>query len=132
MPTAGTARAASRSSPRCRSARATASPRSSCVHRPGPRCRVGAPMRILVIEDEPRILDFLRQGLEAEGFVVEAAEDGVSGLRHALSGAYELVVLDLLLPGIDGLEMLTELRRAGSGVPVLILSARSDLPTRLR
>ena len=89
-------------------------------------------MRILVIEDEPRILDFLRQGLEAEGFVVEAAEDGVSGLRHALSGAYELVVLDLLLPGIDGLEMLTELRRAGSGVPVLILSARSDLPTRLR
>jgi two-component system, OmpR family, copper resistance phosphate regulon response regulator CusR len=89
-------------------------------------------MRILVIEDEPRILDFLRQGLEAEGFVVDAAEDGASGLRRALTDAYELVVLDLLLPGLDGLEMLTALRRAGSNVPVLILSARSDLPTRLR
>jgi DNA-binding response OmpR family regulator len=89
-------------------------------------------MRILVIEDEPRILDFLRQGLEAEGFVVDAAEDGSSGLRRALTHSYELVVLDLLLPGLDGLEMLTALRRAGSEVPVLILSARSDLPTRLR
>jgi two-component system, OmpR family, response regulator len=89
-------------------------------------------MRILVIEDEPRILDFLRQGLEAEGFVVDAAEDGTFGLRRALTGTYELVVLDLLLPGLDGLEMLTALRRAGSEVPVLILSARSDLPTRLR
>lgn len=88
-------------------------------------------MRILVIEDEPRILDFLRQGLEAEGFVVDAAEDGTSGLRRALSEAYELVVLDLLLPGLDGLEVLTALRRAGSDVPVLILSARSDLPIRL-
>ena len=89
-------------------------------------------MRILVIEDEPRILDFLRQGLKAEGFVVDAAEDGTSGLRRALARSYELVVLDLLLPGLDGLEMLTALRRAGSDVPVLILSARSDLPTRLR
>jgi two-component system, OmpR family, response regulator len=89
-------------------------------------------MRILVIEDEPRILDFLRQGLEAEGFVVDAAEDGASGLQRAVSGTYELLVLDLLLPRVDGLEMLAALRRSGSDVPVLILSARSDLPTRLR
>jgi len=63
---------------------------------------------------------------------VDAAEDGASGLRRALTDAYELVVLDLLLPGLDGLEMLTALRRSGSDVPVLIVSARSDLPTRLR
>jgi len=58
-------------------------------------------MRILVIEDEPRILDFLRLGLEAEGFVVDAADDGAAGLRRALDGSYELVILDLLLPRLD-------------------------------
>jgi DNA-binding response OmpR family regulator len=89
-------------------------------------------MRILVIEDEPRILDFLRLGLEAEGFVVDAAEDGAVGLRLALDGSYELVILDLLLPRVDGLRLLSELRQARGDVPVLILSARSDLPTKLR
>jgi two-component system, OmpR family, copper resistance phosphate regulon response regulator CusR len=89
-------------------------------------------MRILVIEDEPKILDFLRLGLEAEGFVVDAAEDGAVGLRLALDGSYELVILDLLLPRVDGLRLLSELRQARGDVPVLILSARSDLPTKLR
>ena len=89
-------------------------------------------MKVLVIEDEPRILEFLREGLEAEGFVVDGAEDGVAGLRLAAGGAYDLVVLDLLLPRMDGLRLLAELRRAKSDVPVLILSARSDLPTKLR
>ena len=89
-------------------------------------------MRILVIEDEPRILDFLRLGLEAEGFVVDAAEDGAVGLRRALDGAYELVILDLLLPRLDGLRVLSEVRHARADLPVLILSARSDLPTKLR
>ncbi len=89
-------------------------------------------MRILVIEDESRILEFLRLGLEAEGFVVDAAGDGAVGLRLALEGSYELVVLDLLLPRVDGLHVLAELRRARADLPILILSARSDLPTRLR
>jgi two-component system copper resistance phosphate regulon response regulator CusR len=89
-------------------------------------------VRILVIEDEPRILEFLRLGLEAEGFAVDAAEDGSAGLRLALDGPYELVVLDLLLPRLDGLRLLAELRRARADLPVLILSARSDLSTRLR
>ena len=89
-------------------------------------------MRILVIEDEPRILDFLRLGLEAEGFVVDAAEDGAVGLRMALDGSYELVLLDLLLPHVDGLRLLAELRHARADLPALILSARSDLPTKLR
>jgi two-component system copper resistance phosphate regulon response regulator CusR len=89
-------------------------------------------MRILVIEDEPKILDFLRLGLEAEGFVVDAAEDGVVGLRMALDGSYELVLLDLLLPRLDGLRLLADLRQTRADLPVLILSARSDLPTKLR
>src|SRR5689334_22048408 len=87
--------------PGCRSACATASPPSPSVHLPGRSCRVGPGMRILVIEDEPRILDFLRLGLEAEGFVVDAADDGALGLRRALDGSYELVILDLLLPRLD-------------------------------
>src|SRR5581483_1881264 len=89
-------------------------------------------MRILVIEDEPRILDFLRLGLEAEGFVVDAAEDGSAGLQLALGGSYELVILDLLLPRVDGLRLLSEVRKARSDLPVLILSARSELPAKLR
>ena len=89
-------------------------------------------MKILVIEDEPRILEFLRLGLEAEGFVVDGAEDGIVGLELGLTESYELVVLDLLLPRLDGLRLLAELRRERPTLPVLVLSARSDLPTRLR
>ena len=86
-------------------------------------------MRILVIEDEPRILEFLRLGLEAEGFTVDGAADGAAGLRLALAEPYELVVLDLLLPRLDGFRLLGELRQTRPDMPVLILSARSDLPT---
>ena len=89
-------------------------------------------MRILVIEDEPRILEFLRLGLEAEGFTVDGADDGAVGLGLALAEPYELVVLDLLLPRLDGFRLLGELRQARPDLPVLILSARSDLPTKLR
>ena len=89
-------------------------------------------MRILVIEDEPRILEFLRLGLEAEGFRVDAADDGVAGLRMALAEPFDLIVLDLLLPRLDGFRLLGELRRVRPELPVLVLSARSDLPTKLR
>jgi DNA-binding response OmpR family regulator len=89
-------------------------------------------MRILVIEDEPRILQFLRLGLEAEGYGVDTAEDGGTGLQLALTNEYELVVLDLQLPRIDGLRLLGELRRERAQLPVLVLTAHSDLPTKLR
>jgi DNA-binding response OmpR family regulator len=89
-------------------------------------------VRLLVIEDEPRILAFLRDGLEAEGFVVDGVGDGAAGLALALAERFDLVVLDLLLPGLDGLEVLAELRRRRSSTPVLILSARADVPTKLR
>jgi two-component system, OmpR family, copper resistance phosphate regulon response regulator CusR len=89
-------------------------------------------MRILVIEDEPRILAFVSCGLEAEGFTVDAAGDGPDGLRRAVLGDYDLVVLDLLLPGLDGLAVLRGLQERRPDVPVVIVSARSDLPTKLR
>jgi DNA-binding response OmpR family regulator len=89
-------------------------------------------MRILVIEDEPRILGFLRLGLEAEGFAVDGAMDGATGLALALTEPYELVVLDLQLPRLDGLRLLDEVHAQRPGLPVLILSARTDLPTKLR
>ncbi|MEP6811766.1 MAG: response regulator transcription factor [Actinomycetota bacterium] len=89
-------------------------------------------MPILVIEDEPRILAFLRRGLEAQGFVVDAAGDGATGLRRACDRQYDLVVLDLLLPRLDGLSVLRELSRRDPALPVLILSARADLRTKLR
>jgi len=89
-------------------------------------------MRILVIEDEPRILAFVSRGLEAEGFTVDAAGDGPGGLRRAVVETYDLVVLDLLLPRLDGLAVLRELQRRRPGLPVVIVSARGDLETKLR
>src|SRR6266540_384416 len=89
-------------------------------------------MRILVIEDEPRILAFLARGLEAEGFAVDGAGNGRNGLERALAECYDLVVLDLLLPGLDGLGVLRELQRQHPDLPVVIVSARSDLQTKLR
>jgi DNA-binding response OmpR family regulator len=89
-------------------------------------------MRILVIEDEPRILGFLQVGLEAEGFTVDGAADGVEGYALARGENYELVILDLRLPRLDGLRVLEELRRCRPELPVLVLSARSDLPTKLQ
>ena len=92
----------------------------------------GRRMRILVIEDEPRILGFLARGLEAEGFSVDGAVDGVEGLKRALRNSHDLVILDLLLPRLDGLSVLRELQRNRPELPVVIVSARSDLPTKLR
>src|SRR5207244_472343 len=90
------------------------------------------PMQILVIEDEARILAFVARALKADGWTVGVAEDGHKGLAWALAHPFDLVVLDLLLPGIDGLELLSQLREQKPDLPVLILSARSDLETKLR
>src|SRR5581483_587709 len=89
-------------------------------------------MKILVIEDEGRILSFLTRGLEAEGYSVEASRNGREGLSRALDGGWDLVLLDLLLPGLNGLEVLEALQRLQPELPVLVLSARGDLPTKLR
>jgi DNA-binding response OmpR family regulator len=89
-------------------------------------------LQILVVEDEPRIRAFLGRALEAEGFAVDGAADGLEGLRRALDTPYDLVVLDLLLPRVDGLTVLRELHRRCPGTPVVVVSARSDLATKLR
>ena len=89
-------------------------------------------MRVLVIEDEPRIRAFLARGLAAEGLLVDESVDGRSGLFRALEEKYDLVILDLLLPELDGLSVLHALHDNRPELPVLILSARSDLPTKLR
>jgi two-component system copper resistance phosphate regulon response regulator CusR len=89
-------------------------------------------MRILIVEDEARIRAFLARAFEAEGFGVDVVEDGEQGLALALAGSYDLVVLDLLLPGRDGLDALRELHSRRADLPVLILSARGDLATKLR
>jgi DNA-binding response OmpR family regulator len=88
--------------------------------------------RVLVIEDEVRILSFLGRALEAEEFEVDGADNGVDGLERALRGSYDLVILDLLLPKLDGLAVLRELHRQRPDLPVVVVSARSDLPTKLR
>ena len=87
--------------------------------------------RLLVVEDEPGIVDFLRRGLRAEGFTVEATLDGVEGERLALSGEFDAVVLDLMLPGRSGLEILDSVRRAIPSLPVIVLTARGEIEDRV-
>lgn len=87
--------------------------------------------RVLLIEDEPGIVDFVRRGLEAEGFTVEAALDGIEGERLALSDSFDAIVLDLMLPGRSGLEILASVRRASPSVPVIVLTARGEISDRV-
>jgi DNA-binding response OmpR family regulator len=82
--------------------------------------------RILIAEDEPRIASFLEKGLQANGYTTTVVEDGPTTVVAARDGTFDLLVLDLGLPGIDGLEVLAEMRRRGERMPVIILTARSD------
>ena len=83
--------------------------------------------RILIVEDEERIASFVSKGLRADGHLTTAVGDGQEGLDHALSGDYDLVVLDIGLPSIDGFEVLDQLRSQGSTVPVIVLTARDSV-----
>jgi two-component system, OmpR family, response regulator len=87
--------------------------------------------RVLVVDDEPRIAGFVSRALSAEGFQVDAAPDGLRGLELARSGRYELVVLDLLLPGRDGVSVLRDLMESRPEQRVLVLSALSDVENRV-
>jgi heavy metal response regulator len=89
-------------------------------------------MRILVVEDEKRIADFLCRGLEGAGYAVDAAATGAAALDHIRSADYDLVILDLMLPDMDGLQVLARIRDRKVGPPVLILSARSALDDRVK
>jgi DNA-binding response OmpR family regulator len=86
---------------------------------------------ILLIEDEPGIVDFLARGLRAEGFAVEAAHDGIEGGHRALRESYDMVVLDLMLPGMGGMELLEKVRESKPGLPVIVLTARGEVEDRV-
>lgn len=89
-------------------------------------------MRILIVEDETRVAQSLKRGLEAEGYDVRLAANGEEGFFLLTAEAFDVVVLDLLLPGRDGLEILRTLRRRGIATPVLILSARDTVQDRVQ
>ena len=86
---------------------------------------------MLVIEDEPAIADFIQRGLEAEGYSVSCAGDGIAGERLAIEERVDLVVLDRMLPGRDGLDVLAAIRAAKPTLPVIVLSARAQLDDRV-
>jgi two-component system OmpR family response regulator len=88
-------------------------------------------MRVLVVEDEPDLLSVIMQSLREGGYAVDGAADGREGLFKAKSAEYDALVLDLMLPGIDGYTLLKELRKTHS-TPVLLLTARDSLPDRVR
>ena len=89
-------------------------------------------MRILVVEDEEKVASFIKKGLEQSAHVVDWVDNGDDGLDHALTNEYDAIVLDLMLPGRDGLSVVRELRQRGKTVPVLALTARSALEDRVQ
>lgn len=95
------------------------------------KCRLIAVMKILLVEDEVRAATYLRQGLTENGFAVEVAHTGVDGLHAAANGDHDLVILDVMLPGIDGFALLTALRSTKQ-VPVLMLTARGQTDDKVK
>ncbi len=89
-------------------------------------------MRLLVVEDEIKVARFIERGLREEGFIVETAPDGESGLTKARSGAFDLVILDVMLPERDGFSVLRELRASGMSTRVLMLTARDGVGDRVQ
>jgi DNA-binding response OmpR family regulator len=83
--------------------------------------------RVLIVEDEPRISAFIAKGLSADGFSTTVAADGPSGLDFVLTGDFDLVILDIGLPGMDGFEVLRQMRAQGSTLPVIVLTARDSV-----
>ena len=89
-------------------------------------------MKILIVEDEPKTGDYLKQGLVEAGFSVDLVRDGMDGLHLGMTEAYDLIVLDVMLPGLDGWRVLQALRKAGKEMPVLFLTARDSVDDRVK
>lgn len=89
-------------------------------------------MRVLVVEDDPAISHFVVRGLREENYRVDLAEDGLAAERMCANESYDAIILDILLPGLDGIELCRRLRRDGVDVPVLMLTARDAVPDRIQ
>ena len=89
-------------------------------------------MRILVVEDEAKVGSFIRRALEEESYAVDLSIDGAEGLDLALGGTYDLIVLDVMLPNVSGLEILQRLRKEKNKTPVLILTARAQVEQKVK
>lgn len=89
-------------------------------------------MKILVIEDEKRITSFVRKGLQYEGYTVDVAYDGVKGMEKAKDETLDLIVLDVMLPGKDGMKLCSELRDGGIATPVIMLTAKDSIDDRVK
>ncbi|RKY89069.1 DNA-binding response regulator [candidate division KSB1 bacterium] len=88
-------------------------------------------MKILIIEDEKKVSDFIKKGLEYEGFIVEASYSGKDGINRCTDTSFDLIILDLMLPEIDGISILKTVRNAGIDTPVLILTAKGNIQDRI-
>lgn len=88
-------------------------------------------MHVLFVEDEAKIANFVRPGLKEQGFVVDYCDNGDEGYTRALDNEYDAIVLDIMVPGKDGLSILKNLRRKGQNVPIILLTARNELDDRI-
>ena len=93
---------------------------------------IDKPMRILLVEDEKKVADIIVRGLKAERFAVDVCHDGQSGWEAANTYNYDLIILDLMLPGLSGTEILERVRRKNQSVPILILTARDGMADKLK
>ena len=93
---------------------------------------IGKPMRILVVEDDKKIASFVVNGLKQAGFAVDHAADGEDGMHLALNESYDAAVIDIMLPRLDGLSLIEELRRQRVNTPVIILSAKRSVDDRVK
>lgn len=89
-------------------------------------------MHVLVVEDDRKISDFIVQGLRQEGYAVDVADNGIDAFQMAMAGAYDAAVVDVMLPRMNGLDVIQDLRREGNLTPVLILSARNSVDDRIK
>ena len=89
-------------------------------------------MKVLIVEDEQKTGDYLKQGLAEAGFVVDLVRDGLDGVHQVLTNDYELVVLDIMLPKLDGWQVLQRIRQGGKHMPVLFLTARDQIEDRVK
>ncbi|MCK5146711.1 response regulator transcription factor [bacterium] len=88
-------------------------------------------MRVLIVEDEEKVSSFIKKGLESEGFVVECVADGIAGLDKATESSFDVIILDLMLPGLDGLSVLRQIRQRDINTHVIILTARASVKDRI-